>query len=328
MSKLDDLAAWRNLIAFSKTGTLSAAAELLGVDVSNLSRSIAGLEKALGCDLIRHNSRPMELSDTGKLVVKRMTPIVRAHDALMQKIIDDNSALSGNIRLSSAPGFAARRLTPLLQRFHEMYPQITIEILSGFRPSDVQKGLCDVATITGEPTLPGLCYMSRGRNVYLPVASPVYIQKHGMPIDPVSLRLHTGLVYSGPVREETKFLYRGDKAEPVTYASCIRSTDILAIRSALLEGMGVAVDMPLVQIYEDLLAGRLVAILPGWFHPPVECFIVSNHEAWHMKRVRIFLEWYAKEMQALFATYENQVSDVVGLPKDRGQYDRNALYRT
>lgn len=328
MSKLDDLAAWRYLIAFAKTGTLSAAADLLGVDVSNISRAIAGLEKALGCELIRHNSRPMDLSETGKLVVKRMTPIVKAHDSLMQKIIDDNSALTGNIRLSSAPGFAARRLTPLLQRFYEMHPGITVEILSGYKPVDVQKGLCDVATITGEPSLPGLCYMSRGRNLYLPVASPVYIQKHGMPIDPVSLRLHTGLVYNGPVREETKVLYRGDKAEPITFASCIRSTDILAIRNALLEGMGVAVDMPLVQIYEDLLAGRLVAILPGWFHPPVECFIVASHEAWHMKRVRIFLEWYAKAMQQLFSSYEAQVSDVVGLPKDNTKYDRNKLYRS
>ena len=166
----------------------------------------------------------------------------------------------------------------------------------------------------------------RGRNVYLPVASPHYIQKHGMPFDPINLRQHTGLVYNGPVREETKFLYRGDKQAPVTYASCIRSTDILAIRNALLEGMGVAVDMPLVQIYEDLLAGRLVPILPGWFRPPVECFIVANHEAWHMKRVRIFLEWYAKEMQALFSSYEDQVSAVVGLPQDIPTVDRNKLY--
>lgn len=328
MSKLDDLMAWRYLIAFSKTGTLQAAADMLNVDVSNVSRSIVALEKALGCDLIRHNARPMQLSDTGKMVVRRMGQILRAHDSLMQKVIDDNSALTGNIRLSSAPGFAARRLTPLLQRFQELHPGITVEILSGFKPTDVQKGLCDIATITGEPTLPGLCYMSRGRNVYLPVASPAYIQKHGMPIDPVNLRQHTGLIYNGPVREETKLLYRGDKAAPIVFASSIRSTDILAIRNALLEGMGVAVDMPLVQIYEDLLAGRLVAILPGWFHPPVECFIVASHEAWHMKRVRIFLKWYAKEMQALFASYESQISDMVGLPKDIQTYDRNKLYRT
>lgn len=328
MSKLDDLCSWRYFLAFTKTGNLTTAAQSLKVDVSAVSRAIAGLEKSLGCELVRHNCRPMELTENGKFVVKRMTPIVQAHDSLMQKLLDDNSALAGNIRLSSAPGFAARRLTPLLQRFQELHPEITIEIMSGYKTVDVQKGLCDVATITGEPTLPGLCYMSRGRNVYLPVASPDYIAKHGMPLEPVSLRSHTGLIYTGPVRDETKELWRGNRCEPIHFAATIRSTDILAIRSALLEGMGVAVDMPLVQIFEDLLEGRLVAILPGWFHPPVECFIVAGRDAWHMKRVRIFLEWYAKAMQELFDYYESQVSAVVGLPKDNAAIDRTKIYRT
>ncbi len=331
MSKIDDLCAWRYFLAFAKTGNLTTAAQTLQVEVSGISRAIAGLEKALGCELVRHSSRPMELTDTGKIVVKRMRPIVQAHDELMQKIIDDNSALTGNIRLSSAPGFAARRLTPLLQRFHDIHPEITVEILSGHKPVDVQKGLCDVATVTGTPNVPGLYYMSRGRNVYLPVASPEYISKHGMPLHPVNLRSHTGLVYSGPVREETKVMYRGGvagRAEPVLFGSAIRSTDILAIRSALLEGMGVAVDMPLVQIYEDLLEGRLVAILPGWFHPPVECFMVAGRDAWHMKRVRIFMEWYAKAMQELFDFYEQSVSAVVGLPLDDVKIDRNQIFRT
>lgn len=328
MSKADDLCAWRYFLAFAKTGNLTQAAQTLEVDVSAVSRAIVGLEKALGCELVRHNARPMSLTDNGRFVVKRMTPIVQAHDSLMQKLLDDNSALAGNIRLSSAPGFAARRLTPLLQRFHEMHPEITVEIVSGFKLVDVQKGLCDIATITGEPTLPGLCYMSRGRNVYLAVASPEYVAKHGMPLDPVSLRSHTGLVYNGPVRNETKVLCRGAKTEPVNFGSTIRSTDILAIRSALLEGMGVSVDMPLVQIYEDLLEGRLVPILPGWLHPPIECFIVAGRDAWHMKRVRVFLEWYAKAMQELFAFYESEVSGVVGLPRNDSKFDRNKIYRT
>ena len=67
MTKLDDLTAWRYLIAFSKTGTFLAAANLLEVDVSNISRGITALERALGCDLIRRNSRPMELSETGRI---------------------------------------------------------------------------------------------------------------------------------------------------------------------------------------------------------------------------------------------------------------------
>ena len=97
---------------------------------------------------------------------------------------------------------------------------------------------------------------------------------------------------------------------------------------AVLSGMGVAVDMPLVQIYEDLLNERLIPILPGWFLPPIECYIVTSRTAWHMRRVRIFLEWYAHSMQQLFASYESQVSAIVGLPRDDHHPDRERIFRT
>lgn len=287
-----------------------------------------GLEKALGVPLVRHNARPLELTKEGAQALKRMETILRAHDALISQISDDRRSLEGKIRLSSAPGFASRRLTGLLHRFKELHPEMTIEILGGLKEADVQKGFCEVATLTGEPTLSGLVYMSRGRNVYLPVASPEYVKRFGMPFSPENLRTHTGYVYNGPVREETKMLYRGDDAEPVVFDRSVRSTDILAIRQALLDGMGVAVDMPLVQIVEDLRRGALVPILPGWFRPPVECFNVTNRAGWRSRRVRIFFEWYSKAMQDLFASYEAQVSAFVGLPEEKLLYDRNRIYFT
>lgn len=328
MARTDDLQAWRYFLVFARAGTLTAAAKALDTEPSSLSRAIAGLEKTLGVDLIRHSTRPLELTDAGKLAQKRMEAILRAHDSLMETLKDDNRTLEGNIRLSSAPGFASRRLTPLLQRFQAEHPGITVEILGGLREADVQKGLCEIATLTGQPTLPGLVYMSRGRNVYVAVASPDYIARHGMPVRPADLRRHAGYVYTGPVRPETKVLHRGEEEEPVQFATVTRSTDILAVRSAVVEGMGVAVDLPLVHTAEDLKAGRLVPILPGWSHPPVECFNVTSRSAWHMKRVRIFLEWYALAMQELFAGYEREAAPYIGLPPDIPPVDRRKVYMT
>lgn len=328
LHKTDDLCAWRYFTIFVKTGSLSVAARVLQVEPSSLSRAIAGLEKSLGCELIVHSTRPLQLTDAGRTAFKRMQHILRAHDTLIESLTSAHRSLTGRIRLSSAPGFAARRLTPILQRFNEQYPEITIEILSGFREADLQKGLCEVATLTGKPTLPDLVYMSRGRNVYLPVASPEYVQKHGMPLTPASLRNHTGYVYCGPVRPETKMLFREGVCEPVHFATSIRSTDILAIRQAVLSGMGIAVDVPLVQICEDLLAGTLIPILPGWVRPTIECYIVTNSSAWRMKRVRIFLQWYARAMQELFSSYEKKVSSIVGLPRDENTGDRDQILHT
>lgn len=215
MARTDDLSAWRAFVTFAKSGTLTSAAQVLDVEVSSLSRAIVGLEKALGCELIRHNTRPLQLTDAGKVALKRMETILRAHDGLLETLRNDHQAFSGRIRLSSAPGFATRRLMPIIRPFIEQHPDISIDIQTGNKVADVAKGLCDLAVITGVPTMPGLVYMSRGRNVYLPVASPDYIRRNGLPVTPENLRTHRGYIYAGPVRQETKVLYRGDKVAPV-----------------------------------------------------------------------------------------------------------------
>ena len=328
MARTDDLSAWRAFVTFAKSGTLTSAAQVLDIEISSLSRAIAGLEKALGCELIRHNTRPLQLTDAGKVALKRMETILRAHDGLLETLRNDHQAFAGRIRLSSAPGFATRRLMPIIRHFIEQHPDISIDIQTGNKVADVAKGLCDLAVITGEPTQPGLVYMSRGRNVYLPVASPDYISRCGLPVTPEHLRQHRGYIYSGPVREETKVLHRGDKSATVEFGTAVRSTDVLAIREAFIAGMGVAVDMPLVQIHEDLLEGRLVPILPGWSRPPVECYIVTNRDAWHLRRVRVFFEWFAAAMRETFDGYERAVSSVVGLPVDQPAGSRTEIHFT
>ena len=101
MSRIDDLSAWRYFVAFARSGTLTAAAQTLQIETSNVSRAIAALEKTLGVELVRHNSRPLELTDAGKTALKRIEPILRAHDSLVASLMNDNRALEGNIRLSS-----------------------------------------------------------------------------------------------------------------------------------------------------------------------------------------------------------------------------------
>ena len=98
MSKTDDLSAWRVFVTVARSGTLSAAAKALDVEVSSISRAIGGLEKALGCELIRRNMRPMKLTEAGQAALKRMETILRAHDGLMEALVNDNRALTRQTR--------------------------------------------------------------------------------------------------------------------------------------------------------------------------------------------------------------------------------------
>ncbi len=325
-SRLDDLAAWRIFVTFAKTGSVSMAAQVMNLEPSSISRAIASLEKGIGQALIMHNSRPMELTAAGKKAYTRMEPVLRAHQQLIDSLTSDTAAMEGHIRFSAAIGFATRRLTPFLARYQELYPNISIDIVGGYKEAEIAKGLCDVGALTGRPTLPGLVYMSRGRNVYIPVASPAYIAKHGMPVSPNDLVHHNVFLYNGPVREETKTLVRGDQEMPLVLNRVTRVVDIMTIREALLNNMGVAVDMPLVQVYEDIIAGRLIPILPGWMRRPEECFVVTTKSNWHIRRVRLFLEWYAREMYNEFMSYERAVAGIVGLPPYENHILGEVLY--
>ena len=288
---------------------------------STISRAVASLEKALGCQLfLQNNARPLELSDAGKKAYRRMETLLRAHDQLIEDLRSEQRSIEGRVRLSTAQGFATRHLMPVLEKFRHIHPEVSVDILTGMSETDLVRGLCDIAVLTGEPQHPGLVYASRGRNIYLPVASPDYLKRFGLPLTPAQLSEHRGYLYTGPVREETKELMRagsptGERA-PVAFGTTVRSTDVLAIREALLNGMGVAVDMPLVQIHEDLLANRLVPILPGWYRPPIECWVACTRNAWRARRVRVFFEWFAQEMRQLFASYEAAVAPIMGLPPD------------
>ena len=289
-NRVDDLQAWRVFVTYAETGSLSTCGEVMGIEPSSVSRTIEALEKGIGQELVLHNSRPMELTEVGIKAKKHIEPILRAHQKFLEALASDSAALKGHIR------------------------DIDIDVVTGFKEPDIAKGRCDLGVLTGVPTLPNLVYMYRGRNIYLPVASPQYISEHGMPLHPHDLAKHIVYAYNGPVRPETKTLCRGNDEVPPNLDRVVRMADITTIRQAVIAGNGVGLDIPLVQIWEDLVDGRLVPIMPGWMRQPEECFIVCSKANWHFRRVRIFQQWFAENMKKTFDGYEERVAGIVGLP--------------
>ena len=184
------------------------------------------------------------------------------------------------------------------------------EALAALEPG--REALVPMATV---PT--GTLRTARSLRAVMPVASPTYISRHGMPLAPTDLVKHTVYAYQGPVRLDTKFLERGVLREAPVYDRVVRMADITTIRQALLADQGVGIDMPLVQIYEDLTAGRLVPVMPGWMRKPEDCYVVTSRANWHIRRVRLFMQWFANRMHEAFDGYEKAVSPIVGLPPKR-----------
>lgn len=318
MPKYDDLSAWKLFSSLVQSGSFSVTGDAFGVEPSTVSRAITALENSLGQKLFNRNERPLTLTEKGKWVARRIEPIISSHRRLIEALTRDNATLEGAIRLSVAPGFATRNLMPLLNEFSEVYPRISFDVLVGLKAADLKSQRCDVAVLTGPQDDPALVSLPRGRNIYLPVASPAYIQAHGMPLNPEDLSRHTIFIYAGPVRSSTRTLWKGMREAAVPFGKTLTSTDILSVREGVLNGYGISLDMPLVQCWEDIKEGRLVPILPGWRRPQVPCFVVLSKSSWHARRCRVFAEWFAQRLRILFRGFEEEIAGIVPLePESR-----------
>lgn len=304
MDQRFNLEAWKALCAVEEEGSLSAAAARLDAEPSTVSRLIASLEKRLGRELVRRSERPITISEEGRRAAQGVAPILKAHAAFITRLAGDTGAMTGTIRLSVAAGLMHDKLMPILADFQAIYPDISFDISSGRKVAECLAGSVDIASVSSEVTEKGVICLPRGRSVFLPVAAPAYLKKHGSPLRPEDLQRHTGFVYNGPVRPPTLTLELDGEARPIRFKHTIHATDILMIKQAVLDGRGIAVDMPLLHCAEEIAAGRLQVILESWHRPPIPAFAVCSAAGWHIRRIRVFMQWWCDRFLQEFEATE------------------------
>ena len=112
------------LSLFATLGTLTEAAEQLGVTRSALSHRIAELEKRLGVALVRKSGRRIALTEDGERLLSSMGDALDRIEAAVQPFRRDR----GQIRLSTVSTFASHWLIPRIAAFQAQHPRIEVAI--------------------------------------------------------------------------------------------------------------------------------------------------------------------------------------------------------
>ena len=95
----------------------------------------------------------------------------------------------------------------------------------------------------------------------------------------------------------------------------LRVSNILAIKKSVIDGLGISVDLPLFHCAQEIASGILVPILPGWVHPPVECFVCTSKTNWRIRRHRVFLQWFQTRLVQFFKSKEDMVAPFWDIPQ-------------
>lgn len=253
------------LIKVAETGNLSRAARELGLTPSAVSKSLAQLEGVVGNALIIRESRPFQLTASGRRILQVAHRVI----ADIQGLAQGNYAASvetETLRINCSVAFGCTHIPHISNAFQQLRPGVCINVTLDDRLINLARDEFDIALrISSEAAqyededacLMDICWFY--------CASPEYLKRHPPISTPADLRFHQCLVYPQMTSEGRWTFHHGAKSETVKvmpYFSCNYS--LLLLQRALAHGGVACLPDYLVSHYLD--SGKLIRVLPA--HDP------------------------------------------------------------
>lgn len=275
------------LVAVVEGGSLTAAAERLGVPRPTLSRRLSRLEAELGTRLVQRSTRSLSLTEAGQELYRHARPIVDAIETATTSVRARDAVPRGLLRLSMPPGGDAL-FGQMLAAFLAEHPQVRLEVHSTTRHVDLVAEGFDLAIRAGQTLHPSLVARKLADTHLLPVASPAYLARRGRPAEPADLAEHDCLV--GFERGETpqrRWPLRDGGAVPVR--GRLACNDLQVLVQACRADMGIAL-LPDTFVADDLATGRLERVLADEVGIRGQLALVFPERRLMLPRVRAFID--------------------------------------
>ena len=286
-------------VQVAEAGSLSRAAETLGLSNAAASRHLASLEARLGARLVERNTRRLYLTDTGQEFFTRAKTILG--DLGDAEAAVNATALNptGVLRITASLSFSLNHVAPLLREYTARYPNVTVHVESGNRYMDIIDNNIDVAIRTREVEPDSnitIRKLAETRRIL--TASPRYLAQHGVPKTLEDLQRHRLLVYTLANKPHEFRFTKDGKTTTLTLKGVMEANDGQILRAAALDGMGILVQ-PSYIVYEDIVAGRLVPLLDDWDLPRLAINLAYPSRKHLSAKVRTFIDFMAEHFEKM-----------------------------
>jgi DNA-binding transcriptional LysR family regulator len=282
----------RVLVKVVDAGSFTAAADVLGVQRSHISRVVAQLEAELGVTLLERTTRRQSVSEAGRAVYERAVGVLAAIEDTVRVTQDLQAQPQGHLRITCGVAFGIAAVGGWVETFLARYPQCTAEIEYASRELDLVHEGFDLAIRAGPLPDSGLAARRLGRFDYGLYASPAYAQRFGLPATLAALLEHRLVVFTGDGAQPRGWtLHHPQQREAVSIATPakLRVNAGAGVRSALLAGLGIG-QLPQTVADPIIADGGLVPVLAPWQPPAVELFAVYPSNRYLTPKVRAFVD--------------------------------------
>lgn len=283
-------------------GGFAAAARLLELSPPVVTRLVADLEQHLGTRLLQRTTRKLALTDAGDAYLLRVRTILHDIEDAEAATAASTRDLQGMVHVLAPPTLATYFLAPRMAQWRARYPRLLLDIAT----DNFVAARVDEFDVTFMVVPEGFDGNVVARTLFqgdaIVVASPDYLQRMGVPLEPEDLARHHYLRDSGQaVRAHAGRRLRlqpldGDSpAREVDVPVVLQSVSTELLLRAALDGVGVTVVAQLLAA-PFLASGALIHVLPRWIYSRYTVYAALPSRRMLPARTKVFLDFVSEQV--------------------------------
>jgi DNA-binding transcriptional LysR family regulator len=291
---MGQLSEMQTFVRVVEAGSISKAAEQLGLAKSGVSRRLAELELRLGVRLMNRTTRRSSLTEAGESYYEGAVKLLADVSELNAATADANACLEGTLKLAVPLSFGLLHLAPAIDEFLRAHPDLRINVDFSDRHIDLVEQGVDLAIRIADLDDSSL----QARRIcpirIMLCASPSYLESQGTPVGPEDLENHRILQYDIGSGTTLRLEDKKGVAHVVTTRPNIVANNGDFLRDMAMAGHGITLT-PAFIAWEAVAAGDLVPIMTEYCPRQLSAYAVYPQTRYLSRRTRVFIDFLAEK---------------------------------
>ncbi|WP_131783731.1 LysR family transcriptional regulator [Legionella gresilensis] len=267
------------------------AANVLKISPASVTRKVANLEQELGVTLLNRNTRRFSLTKYGDYCYKHCQNISKILAELRSDIANKIKEPSGLINLSVSVYSGYLELLPIIARFLELYPQVTIQFVKSNIFPDLIDDSYDIYFRYKEINTRTLQSKKLIEHQMICCATPNYLKRHGIPKKPDNLKSHNCIIHQINLYEgDCWFFQQQDKDYSISVSGNLRLNNSALVLEAVLQGVGIAF-LPSYFCQKFIDCGELIEVMADFRSIPLAVWMVYPRPKFLALKNRVFVDF-------------------------------------
>jgi len=306
---VDRLNLMRLFVHIAEVRSLSGAGRLLGLSQPSTSRQLKQLETTLGVELFQRSTHELVLTEAGKQFLPTAMEMLAVWEGAVENARAGRDKFRGNIRVAVPVAIGQTVLAEIAVRFLAEHRGITLDWHIIDEPGDLAAGGYDLWIRAGPIRDESLIVhqLRRSHRTIVGNAAEKAVQHPTELNRRPAVQLVTYMALQIPLETDD------GRATTLTLKPALATDNIYVALMGTRSGIGYGI-LPYWLVQEDLEAGTLVELCPGWRPPSISLYIAYPQTRFRTARVKLFIEYLRRELlglesNAAFRTGTSSLSD-------------------